>query len=110
MTAAAMADEFEHGQITPAGTPEAGACAGVRLRDGRPVGRKSPGGNTPTTSVRLPASIRGRRDRQAGRAPKFRLKSTSFTRIHLTHRARWIRVDEVDLLAATPAAPSTVTP
>ncbi|GAB17071.1 hypothetical protein GOEFS_018_01030 [Gordonia effusa NBRC 100432] len=64
---AAMADEFEHESITPVGAPEVGAGAGIRLRDGRQVGRKTPGGNTPTTSVRLPASIRSRLDRQAGR-------------------------------------------
>ena len=64
---AAMAHEFETQPIIPAGPVELGPGAFIKLKNGRPAGRKTPAGRTPTTSVRLAPEIRQRLDRQASR-------------------------------------------
>lgn len=62
---AAMASEFEAGDREAAGPPTAGPGATIRLKNGRPAGRKIPAGNTPTTSVRLPVDVKARLDARA---------------------------------------------
>lgn len=56
---------FEAGDWHPIGEPTEGVGSRITLKGGRPAGRKSPAGNTPTTSVRLPADIKASLDRQA---------------------------------------------
>lgn len=62
---AAMADEFKAGNWQPVAPPTIGPGDAVKLKNGRPVGRKQPAGNTPTTSVRLPAEVKARLDARA---------------------------------------------
>lgn len=61
----AMSDAFQAGEWRPVGEPVVGPGAFVKLKEGRPAGRREAGGNTPTTSVRLPQDIRDALDAQA---------------------------------------------
>ena len=61
----AMADEFEAEPIIVNGPVEQGPGAFVKLKDGRPVGRREPSGPTPSVSVRFPAKLRERLDERA---------------------------------------------
>ena len=62
---AAMAEEFEAEPPRASGPISEGLGATVRLKNGRPSGRRVAAGNTPTTSVRLPQDIRDQLDEQA---------------------------------------------
>lgn len=61
----ALQADVEAGNWRAAGPPVEGAGARIRLKSGRPSGRRTPEGNTPTTSVRLPVDIKARLDTQA---------------------------------------------
>lgn len=61
----ALQADFEAGNWAPAAAPAEGPGAQIRLKGGRPAGRRTPAGNTPTTSVRLPADIKTRLDARA---------------------------------------------
>ncbi|MCV7194212.1 CopG family transcriptional regulator [Mycolicibacterium brumae] len=55
---AAMAADFEAGDFEIVGPASVGPGAFVKLKEGRPAGRREAGGSTPTMSVRFPSDLR----------------------------------------------------